>query len=144
MSKSIKLSNDIYLDSSSVVHNKKKLSEILNTKDVYSNNEIKTNKVYKDGKPIYRKEMNLGALPNNNQASYNFGIDTIDNIVDYEVCGIKNGDVLPLPYVYPSTSYIDRWITIEFITKSKITIITGYDRSDFNLRVILEYTKITD
>ncbi len=30
MSKSIKFSNDIYLDSSSVVHNKKKLSDILN------------------------------------------------------------------------------------------------------------------
>ena len=35
-----------------------------NIKDVYSTDEVKTNKVWIDGKPIYRKVVDCGALPN--------------------------------------------------------------------------------
>lgn len=57
MAKAIKLQDDNYIDSSGVVHNRVPLNEIL--EDVYSTDEVKTNKIWVDENgikhPIYRK-----------------------------------------------------------------------------------------
>ena len=40
-------------------------SNYLYVEDIYSTNETKTNKVWIDGKPIYRKTIFVRSLPNN-------------------------------------------------------------------------------
>lgn len=52
-----------------------------------------------------------------------------------------NGSILSLPYVYPSTQYIDYWITLEYVKTNSVQIITGTNRSGFTGYIILEYTK---
>ena len=109
----------------------------------YSENETFTGKHWTNGKKVYRKVLNLGSLPNAEQKKYSWNIENITEVTDFKVYAIdsNNGSKLSLPYVYPSTSYIDYWITVEYVTLSDILIVTGIDRSRFNLQVVLEYTK---
>lgn len=113
---------------------------------VYSIEETFTGKYWIDGKKIYRKVMNLGALPNAEQKQYTWNIENINEVVDFKIYAIdtSNNSQLTLPYVYPSTSYLHYWITVEYLNTTSVVIVTGIDRSKLNLRVILEYTKTTD
>ncbi len=60
MAKSVKFKNDTYLDSTSIVHKKIKLSNLFE----YSTEEINTGKKWIDGKDIYSKSFIVGSLPN--------------------------------------------------------------------------------
>lgn len=95
-----------------------------------------------NGKTIYRKVINIGALPNAEQKVYTWNIPGIQDLVGYSAYAVNtNGNILGLPYVYPSEQYMIYWITIEYVAKGGIEIITGTDRRSFNGLVILEYTK---
>ena len=55
MAKSIKLKNNMYWDSTSITHNKEKLSDKLNNLEHKTTEETFTGKYWIDGKKIYRK-----------------------------------------------------------------------------------------
>ena len=57
-------------------------SNNLYIEDVYSTNETKTNKVWIDGKPIYRKVSEIGDLAANIEHSINVNISNLDTMVD--------------------------------------------------------------
>ena len=61
--KSIKLKNDYYLDSTSVSHNRKKLSEQIHYHNVTTGQITESGRVI-DNKKEYMIRMNLGKLPN--------------------------------------------------------------------------------
>ncbi len=141
MSKSIKFSNDIYLDSSSVVHNKKKLSEILNTKDVYSNNEIKTNKIWIDGKPIYRKVITGVFTYSENTDITIETLSEVNEIIEIGGYSMANGFYWKINSVYKNTY----WLSSFFLTTSKTLKINGSSQfTNAPYKVIIEYTKTTN
>ena len=124
----------------SVVNNN---ATILQGNTTYSLNEINTGKIWIDGKPIYRKTLNCGALPNNSDKVINVNVSNINNVINIYGIGIsKSGTCFPLPYVYNN---LNAQIELVYLASSQqIRITTGQDRSGVNGYVTIEYTKTTD
>lgn len=101
--------------------------------------------IWIDGKPIYRKVINTGALPNKSSKTVNHNIDNIDFITNYYGMAYRDADntFIKLPFVQSSQS-LDLQIAI-FIDKTMISLVTASDRSGFTISyTIIEYTKTTD
>lgn len=99
-----------------------------------------------DGKLIYRKVVNFGALPNTSEKNVphnisNFNFATKIDGIAYN----SDGRTFPLPAVSfgISSGNITPSIYV-FADRTNITIGTGVDRSAYNGYVIIEYTKTTD
>ena len=97
-----------------------------------------------DGKPIYRKVINIGKLQATKGAySYNHGISNIAYFTKVEGI-INNGtEWFAANSVYRGVNNY----TYDFgllATKTKITCSTQTDRSAYSIIVTLEYTKTTD
>jgi hypothetical protein len=108
----------------------------------FTTTEQKTGGTWTDGKPIYRKVIDFGALPNAGDKSVNHNISNLNKMISIKGTSANGIQVFPIPFVNPSG--IQYQIAI-FTTVTQITIRTGYDRRDFtNTRIILEYTKTTD
>lgn len=97
-----------------------------------------------DGKPIYRKVINTGQLPN---SSVKFVAHNISNFKRAtKIYGVayasSTGNNIPLPY--PSNSNVAQSITI-YSDSINTAIVTAVDHRLFGESyVILEYTKTTD
>ena len=101
--------------------------------------------VWYDGKPIYRKIINTGALPNTSSKTVNHNIDNIDFITNYYGMAYRDTDntFIKLPFVQSSQSLALQ--VAVFINKTIISLVTESDRSGFAISyVIIEYTKTTD
>ena len=104
-----------------------------------------------NGKPIYQKTINFGALPNATIKDVAHGITNIDNIID--VFGIAEGEInstkysfhLPSVGVHPSLAEeAVKYNMALTIIGANIRIQTGIDRSSFSAYVTIRYTKTTD
>lgn len=114
--------------------NGNKFSDI-QIKDIYSTNEIKTNKIW-DGKPVYRKVFNRGA----SLASFNHNIPNIKNI------WINNDLTFR---IHNSGNHISlnasRSGTYCYVNQTTVTFNNGDTSiSPSQVFVTLEYTKTTD
>ena len=101
--------------------------------------------IWIDGKPIYRKVINTGALPNTSSKTVNHNIDNIDFITNYYGIAYRDTDntFIKLPFVQSSQSLALQ--VAVFINKTIISLVTASDRSGFAISyVIIEYTKTTD
>ena len=124
----------------SVVNNN---ATILQGETTYSLNETNTGKTWIDGKTIYRKVLNCGALPNNSDKLVNVNVPNINNVISINGIGIsRTGTCFPLPYVYNN---LNTQIELVYLASSQqIRITTGQDRSGINGYVRIEYTKTSD
>lgn len=125
-----RLDNDSSIDALSARQGK-----ILNEKieDVYSTEEVKTNKVWIDGKPIYRK---VFVKPNINISSgtYNLNINiNFETLISLQGMFKNNNGNYPLNNS-ESQLYYD--------TSVKVRTIGNWGSGD--ITIILEYTKTTD
>lgn len=94
-----------------------------------------------DGRPLYRKVIDTGVLPNTTTKNV---AHEISNAVFIKMEGIAYADniYLPLPYVDSANKLTDILLRI---VGGNIVIISGSDRSAFtNSHVTLEYIKTTD
>lgn len=109
----------------------------------YSTEETRTGKTWVDGKPIYRKVVDFGALPNASNKNVNHGISNLDYVVSYEGLAYDSTTrtFYPLPTVSISTNAAQ---TNMAITSSAIEIVTAENRSSRRAYIVLEYTKSTD
>ena len=112
------------------------------SKDVYSTSEVKTNKVWIDGKPIYRKIV-LGITAT---GTYNPQISNFDELVDvYGSVKIVNANWEPLPRgaIADADTYS---MAIGSVSGTTLyaEIGTFYTSKIEKSRVIIEYTKTTD
>lgn len=99
----------------------------------YSTNEVKLNEKWIDGKPIYRKVVNMGNLLNNNTKSVKHGLS---NFVIRTINGAAtNGSVC-----IGISGFNDE----VYISKTDVIWNTKANRSSFTAYVVLEYTKTTD
>lgn len=95
-----------------------------------------------DGKPIYRKTVDFGALPNNNTKTVAHGISDFGKIVDLRGVATNNSSNTTLAIPHPGNT-LNNMISIN-ITDTNVTIITGSNRSAYYCTVTLYYTKTTE
>lgn len=123
--------------------NKSNLVEAINevnandiNRSVYSTKEQIIGK-WIDGKPIYRKIYNIGALPNSTTKTVQHNISGLNQIVTLR--GIARAGSTTTRYAYPN-------INVDLLINSEnIYIVTTSDQSAFTSNyIILEYTKTTD
>lgn len=108
----------------------------------YSITETLTGGTWIDGKPIYRKVVDCGELPNNNVKSVAHNITNIDKVIKIYGVTIGSSDTFPLPYA--TTTGIGNCIAISY-NSTNVTIRTGVNRTGHtNTYITLEYTKTTD
>jgi hypothetical protein len=105
----------------------------------YSTTEQLTGGKWIDGKPIYRKVIDFGALPNANTKNVAHNITNIGDIVNVSIIAKSSTEYLLLATGKNSVTDFNAWIT-----KTNINIHTDSNRSSYNAITILEYTKTTD
>ena len=108
--------------------------------DKYSFGEIRIG-TWIDGKPLYRKVVDFGALPNNAAKQYSLSgmnIDFIKEVKGTAYTSQKNGFNIPYPVSGATTHVTIYW------DANNISVITSNDRSAYSVYLILEYTKTTD
>lgn len=101
--------------------------------DIYSESETITNKLWIDGKPIYRTVVDMGAGPNVSTKNVAHGITGIDTCISIMISA-DNGTV----------SYIVATVTSNervFRNGTDIAWTTANDRSGYQGYAIVEYTK---
>lgn len=109
---------------------------------VYSQNEIDTGKIWIDGKKIYRKIVNCGALPNTGDKIIPHNIKDYDNFLTIKGIAIFREAKHFIPLPLPSIEYESIGLTV---LRENIWMRTYMDRSSFSESYItLEYTKTTN
>ena len=109
----------------------------------YSASEVLTAERWINGKPVYRKVVSMGALPNATAKSIAHGISDLDeNLGLSGVAFNVNGDTrIPLPYVHTSTSIVQMHMTkTTVIVTTRVDMSVSYNKS----YAIIYYTKTTD
>lgn len=97
-----------------------------------------------DNKPIYRKVINFGALPNNTTKNVAHNISNLGNVINIGGFIYNNNDVdfysIPLQYKGNDSNY-----NVEcLVTATQVRMLANTDRSFYTAYVILDYTKSTD
>lgn len=113
--------------------------------DVYSTEEVKTNKVWIDEKPIYRKVVYFGDLPNNTSKSIAHGISNLGYIIYwYGFCKGKTNE-LQRPVPFPGISSTNDQAVRVYSNNTTLSIACVGDNSVYgDCYVTIEYTKTTD
>lgn len=117
-------------------------SDIQDIKDgeVYSTSEIKTNKIWIDGKPIYRKVFDLGVIPSDGAMTHSTNLNNVSiKKIDGYVYDSDDTVVQPINYISQSTTSIIETITIN--NGSQIRLRTKGPFTNIKAYVVLEYTK---
>ena len=97
-----------------------------------------------DGKPLYRKVIDFGALPNTSEKNANHNIANLDMFTS--INAISYNPTLNTFFYIPLASTSSNSANIYILaTPDQVRIGTGSDRSGFTKTyIILEYTKTTD
>lgn len=113
-----------------------KLADVINQPELYSTSEIKTNKIWIDGKPIYRKTFR-GTF---GQSSYNHGISNVREYTDIYGTfsnGFSNQFTIPCVRV----GYPDRAVGV-YANSTFFAFDAGASiDNSYNFALTLEYTK---
>lgn len=125
------------------------IKEVANT---YSTNETVIGK-WIDGKPLYRKVVDLGVLPNEGTFRIPHNIDNLDRIISMRGMAKSSNQNLLLPFPYGTgKNGVNSDGTVKVNTvpiniyeeQGNIVVYTLSDRSEMTGYVILEYIKTTD
>lgn len=110
--------------------------DYINGLETYSTDETRVG-TWIDGKPIYRKVINFGKLPNNNVKNVNHNIENMETIIDLH--GVFKDSTYQIKI--PSGGDYNSAIRA---TNTQIGISTPQNLTAFSGYIILEYTKTTD
>lgn len=108
----------------------------------YSTSEVNTGLKWIDGKSIYQKVIDIGALPNNTSKEVSTGLTAGDITIIKMSCVARgsNGSAISIPYASASAQNI---VEMYMNASGMIHIETRTDRSSQSAYCILEYTKVT-
>jgi len=101
----------------------------------YSETEIDTGYTWINGKAIYKKTIDFGALSNTSYKEVAHNISNLGYIIKIE-CTAQNSSGTTISIPDGGNSWVDLWVS-----STKITIQTGSNRSAFSAYVTLYYTK---
>lgn len=114
-------------------------------KDVftYSTNEQWTGEYWIDGKKIYTKTLNIGALPNNNVKTMDLGYAATDVcVIDFK--GFARGSSGLTLFFPHSAGNTQEPIQVYFNADGQVAVRTYNDRSAFTSYVTVKYIKINE
>lgn len=115
--------------------------DYVNNMNTYSTTEQRVGTY--NGKPLYRKIVEFGALPNATSKNVAHSISNLLNVVNIKGW-TKRADGTTFPLPYESGSQINESIAL-FSNNTNISIYCGVNRTEFTTTYItLEYTKTTD
>lgn len=99
-----------------------------------------------DGKPLYQKIIDFGALPNNTSKEVPHGITGIDQLVDFRFFATNSARTAFIPINFAGANkQADLVYQVSAnVTDTVIKVYTGNNRSAFGGYAILEYTKQSD
>ena len=94
--------------------------------------------IWIDNKPIYRKVIDFGALPNNTSKSVTHGINNLSQVISltgFAGSSINNGGI-PIPHA------VDNYPVFMWIDDTDVFVQTTSDRTGYTKTyIIIEYTK---
>ena len=106
----------------------------------YSTSEVKTSATWIDGKPIYKKTIDFGVLPNNNNKKVPHGISNLGRIIRIEQSIDNNGSgFLEISSGNPNNNIFNL-----YGTSTEIGVTVTDNRSGCYAYFTLWYTKTTD
>lgn len=108
----------------------------------YSTSEVKTNATWIDGKPIYKKTIDFGSLPNNSTKNVAHGISNLGDVIDIRGTAKSSWGTYQLPLVFSGSDV--NYITNVSVDATNISMSNSADRSGFTAYMTLWYTKTTD
>lgn len=109
---------------------------------VYSQNETDTGMLWFDGKKIYRKVINCGALPNNSIKRVPINIENIDKVINLIMTALSKTNNLALSLPFHN---INGDIVTAYKQNNDIILGSNLDVSYYETSfAILEYTKTTN
>lgn len=109
----------------------------------YVTTEQFTGKYWINDKPIYRKVVNCGYLPNNNITTIWGILSNVDFIVSMRGIAYSDNGTIPIPYFdYESGSTY--FVRLYLDQKTNLSIRTQNNFSGYIMYAIFEYTKTTD
>ena len=113
--------------------------------DTYSTTETKTNKIWINNKPIYRKVIYISAFPNNDELQIDINslnLEYLVHLYGFAGSGGAGNSGFPINASRPDnlSAEIGAWLNI--VNDNNVVIIrSGSDRSGFSGYLIIEYTK---
>lgn len=109
---------------------------------IYSDEEREVG-VWRDGKPLYQKTIDCGALPNNTTKNVNHNVSDVETIFIVNAFGINSSkESYPIPFAHRSTTVNQIQINVD---STKITLGTGGSLwTSLNGFVTICYAKTTD
>ena len=114
---------------------------VIQDASIYSTEEQQVG-VWTDGKPLYQKTIDFGALPNNATKSVAHGISNINHVVMIEGYATNETQFFPMPFTNNETAGSQVCV---YVSKTNVSIRTSVDRSAYTKCFItLQYTKTTD
>ena len=112
------------------------VKDYVDNSNSYSTEEVKTGGTWIDGKPIYRKVVDVGTLPNATSKAVLHNIQNIDSVVNLKLIAKDNSNNIICNFGGKEMSiYVDN-LNIIIKNDNNFTGYTGYS--------VLEYTKTTD
>lgn len=110
--------------------------------EYYSTNEVKTNKVWIDGKPIYRKVITFTTDEvSGSWKNYSTGVSNLDKMISIQATIERANYVNSVPYEENANGYI----YMTYVKSSRaLTCKVGSDLTSLPVVAIIEYTKTTD
>ena len=105
----------------------------------YSTSEVDTGTTWIDDFTIYKKTIDIGALPDTDTKTVAHGITGFVTLIDVSGSFSDGTNSAPLPYSSPTTT---KNVQV-YVDDTNINIVTGEDRSSYNGYVTLYYTKIS-
>ena len=94
-----------------------------------------------DGKAIYKKTTDFGALPNASSKKVNHGISNLDRVIRYEAF-TKDSHGIQRPVIYTSLGGTVGSIVLD-IEPDSIAVYTDSDRSGLSMYCTIYYTKLS-
>lgn len=112
-------------------------------KETYSTTEVKTNKIWVDGKLIYRKAIPITMQSSAEQKNYDIGISDLNSICNfYGIIYNQTNSTRPLPFI--DANDITNNIRMDIQNGTTLIITTGVGWSGYTGYVVIEYTKTTE
>lgn len=97
--------------------------------------------VWIDGKPLYEKTIDFGALPNSTTKNVAHNVANLDEIVKLSGAMYNSNEFYDLPFL--SLASLTGCAQL-FADSQNVSISTGVNRSEYNGVVFIQYTKTTD
>ena len=112
------------------------VKEYVNNSNSYSTNEIKTGGKWIDGKPIYRKVVDIGTLPDTTYKSVLHNIQNLNKVLEAKLVANDSTNNVVCNFGGSEMKV--------FIDSIDVIVSTSNNFSGYSGYAILEYTKTTD